>query len=166
MVQEQPGPLPGFVAGRCYDGMMDARRRRFSEDELEALVGATAAALPRHPEVIAAWLFGSVARGEPARDVDVGVLLAGTSDDPFLATRIATDIEESGASLGLEVDVRPLRRTGPRFRRNVLADGRLIYDPAPAVRVPVEARWMSEWLDFRPVWERMRRAMLDGWLQG
>lgn len=123
-------------------------------------------ALARHPEVLAAWLFGSSARGEPARDVDVGVLVDGAGTDPWLTERIAADLDRVRGTIRVPVDVRLLRGASPRFCATVLREGRLFFERSAAARIEFEARTWSEWLDFRPVWERTRRAVLERWGDG
>ena len=121
--------------------------------------------LERYPEVLAAYLFGSVARGEPARDLDVALLLADGHGSGRLG-RIAAELERDAAPAGLEVDLRPLRGSSPRFRANVLRDGRLLIDRDPRARAVFEARAMAEWLDFAPTWRRMRTRLRQRWLRG
>jgi predicted nucleotidyltransferase len=139
------------------------RWHRLSAQERALLQAVVREVLSRHPWARAAYVYGSVARGDrPARDIDIGIWA-----DPIPADRraeIALGLELSAAlSLPIDVDVRILNRADPVFLNNVLREGRLLHDVDPAARCWFEARAISRWLDFRPVWERMRREMLERW---
>ena len=135
---------------------------RASTTELSA---AASQILPEYPEVTAAYLYGSAARGEPAADLDVALLLHARPDIERLE-QLTARLQAEGAPNGPELDVRPLLGTSPRFRANVLREGRLLYEVDRRRRIEFEARALSEWLDFKPTWERMRRRMFDRWAGG
>jgi predicted nucleotidyltransferase len=116
--------------------------------------------------VLAAYLYGSAARGEPAADLDVAVLFRGVGADARELERLATQLQVEGAPDGPDLDVRPLAQTSPRFRANVLRDGYLLYEADRKARLEFEARALSEWLDFKPIWESMRRRMIERWTHG
>lgn len=113
----------------------------------------------------AVYLYGSGARGEPVADLDVAVLTERGADivglEPFAAA-----LQAEGAPHGPDIDMRPLRGTSPRFRTNVIREGRLIFERSRAARIAFEAESMIEWLDFKPTWEHMRARMLDRWIHG
>jgi predicted nucleotidyltransferase len=140
-------------------------KRLVESASLVELSAAASRILPAYPEVTAAYLYGSAARGEPAADLDVALLLQAHPDAKRLE-QIAARLQAQGAPNGPELDVRPLSGTSPRLRRNVLRDGRLLYEADRKRRIEFEARAMSEWLDFKPTWERMRRRMFDRWANG
>jgi len=131
----------------------------------EALARAARSVFGGHPEVVAAWLHGSAVRGELAADLDVAVLLEPEARDARLLDRIASELREE-ADVPLEIDLRPFGGTSPRFRISVLRDGALLFERDSHARVRAEARAMVEWLDFKPVWERMRARMRDRWAGG
>jgi predicted nucleotidyltransferase len=135
------------------------------DQDRDRLREAAATVFARHPEVVAAWLHGSAAGGDRAGDLDLALLLK-PSAAPFpLLHILATELREEGVARP-ELDLRPLHGTSPRFRATVLRNGLLLYDGDPAGRVAFEARAMSEWLDFKPVWERMRGHMRERWMNG
>jgi predicted nucleotidyltransferase len=117
------------------------------------------------PGFIAAYLFGSAARGEPAGDLDVAVLFRTPPPSRELDT-LSARLQTEGAPEGPEVDLRLLAGTSPRFRANVLTEGQLLCEADADERIAFEARSMSEWLDFKPTWLRMRQRMLDRWTHG
>lgn len=134
-----------------------------SLDEIGQMI---ASVLRRFPEVKAAYLFGSAARGEPHHDLDIAVLLGPGRIEPLRFDSIAKALQEKVAPRGPEIDLRQLDGTGPHFRVQVLREGRMVYEADADIRLAFEAQSMSEWLDFRPTWEHMRRAMLDRWIHG
>lgn len=137
-----------------------------SADERDRLAASLRAVLPGHPWAKAAYLYGSAARRDrPARDVDLGIWA-----DPVPADRAAETaiVVELGRRLPLpvEIDLRILNGASPVFLNNVLRDGQLLYDADPEARSWFEAKAMAQWLDFRPVYERIRREVLEGWSRG
>jgi len=122
--------------------------------------------LGRHPEIAAAWLFGSAAREElrPDSDIDVGLLLR----DP--ATK-AADVYMMLGDLAarLEVVVAPrtidlvlLEHQGPIFAHEALIDGWLIFEPDRQRRVDFEATTVMRAIDFRPTWELATAGQAEG----
>jgi predicted nucleotidyltransferase len=91
--------------------------------ELQRFMTAARTVLMRDETVLAAWLFGSAARGEPARDLDVA-LLTTAALDPWHFERLRAELEAVGI-IGLDVDLRLLAGASPRFRATVLREGRL-----------------------------------------
>ncbi len=142
-----------------------ASRRTVGRAELDALGEAARELFGAEPVVVAAYLFGSAARGEAARDVDVGVVTRCPVPSRTLE-RWASELQARGAPHGPEIDLRPLASTPPRFRVTVLREGRLLYEGDRRARLEFEARSTSEWADFRPTWLRMRRRMLERWQHG
>lgn len=146
---------------------MNSRRKRVVDAAaIQRLTKAAARVLSSRPEVAAAYLHGSAARGEPAADLDIAVLFNGTAPHAGELETLAAQLQAEGAPAGPELDVRPLAGTSPRFRANVLREGRLLYEADRTARLEFEARALSEWLDFKPTWERMRRRMFDRWAHG
>jgi uncharacterized protein len=131
------------------------------------VVGAVVADLVRgEPQVIAAYVFGSVARGTagPLSDIDIGVLI----DDPLsrdvVCARIADAVcRRFGTST---VDVVSLTEAPMPLRYRVVRDGSLVScrNAAAIERFTVET--VLQYLDFKPLRDRafghMRAAILDG----
>jgi len=113
----------------------------------------------------AAWLYGSVARKQPARDIDVGLVadpLPPDGDLSVVADEIAARFGVSSAVL----DLRLLNGGDPVFLGNVMRDGMLLFERDREARIRFEVYALNQWLDFRPVWERLRKRVLERWAHG
>jgi len=114
---------------------------------------AVAAAVASEPAVLAAYLFGSVARGAagPLSDLDVAVLLRDPAEDDVegrvddaLCRRLGTD----------RVDVISLRTSAVPLRYRVVREGILVFCRDPAARERFTAETVLQYLDFRPLRDR------------
>jgi predicted nucleotidyltransferase len=128
-----------------------------TRDEVAA---ALTAELPRLvPRLAAAYLFGSVARGEarPTSDIDVGLLYetapAPTLDaQPFLA---AAELE---SQFGRRVDLVVMNDAPVDLVHRILLDGVLLLQPNPSARIAFEVRSRNEYWDLLPILKRYRRT--------
>jgi predicted nucleotidyltransferase len=115
--------------------------------------------LASEPGVLAAWLFGSVARGAhtPSSDVDVAILTTraptGTLDDLWLD--LGADLT---SVLGREVDLVVLDNAPDDLTHRVLRDGVLLLDREPGARIRFEVASRNRFFDMQPVWHEYRRA--------
>jgi predicted nucleotidyltransferase len=109
-------------------------------------------------EAVAAYLFGSFARGEqrPSSDVDVAVLYRAlppsTLDAPQFA--LEADLEQM---LGRDVQVIVLDTASPDLVHRVLRDGKVVLDRDPSARIAFEVWARNEYFDIEPVLRRYRR---------
>jgi predicted nucleotidyltransferase len=112
--------------------------------------------------VVAAYVFGSMARREPARrDLDVALLIA--DDGP--ADAVLDTVARRLADLG-PVDVVDLRSAPLRVAGRVLTDGLLAASTDEVARVRFEATTRSLALDFAPFAEAADRAYLAARAEG
>ncbi|GAC1527542.1 MAG: hypothetical protein NVS3B10_25270 [Polyangiales bacterium] len=131
---------------------------------MSPLVPLVTAALRDRPEdLVAAWVFGSIARGEDSAtsDVDVGVLyrtaLARTLEAIPLALHDALE-----SALRRRVDLVVLDHASPDLVHRVLRDGVLVLERDRSARIAFEVRRRSEYFDMLPTWRRYRRAQRPG----
>lgn len=109
-------------------------------------------------DLVAAYLFGSLARGDdgPGSDVDVAVLHR--RDPPptldALPLRLEGDIERL---LGRRAEVVSLNLAPVDLCVRVLRDGVVILDRDRAARIAFEVRTRSAWFDLEPVLRTYRR---------
>lgn len=109
--------------------------------------------------IVAAYLFGSVARGtaRPESDVDIGVLYS----EPPPATLKGMGFELEGdleRLLGLPVQVVVLNRAPVDLVIRVLRDGKLLVDRDRSKRLRFEVRSRFEFWDLEPYLKLYRRT--------
>jgi predicted nucleotidyltransferase len=110
-----------------------------------------------HRDVVAAYLYGSVARGtpRPTSDVDVAVLYPG--EPPATLAGLPLDLEvELERLLGAPVQVVVLNRAPVDLIHRVLRDGALLVDRDPATRIRFEVKARNEFFDLQPILARYR----------
>jgi predicted nucleotidyltransferase len=150
---------------RYDEPVLETRRRVLGPADRRHLTDAAVRIFGAEPGVIAVYLYGSAARGEPARDLDVAVLFAGDVDVRSLE-RLAAALAHEGAPHGPEIDLRPLNRAAPRFQTAVLRDGQVLFERDRRARRVFEAECFSRWADFAPTWHAMRAHMFERWSHG
>ncbi len=116
------------------------------------------------PDVVVAYLFGSVARGtaRPQSDVDIAVLFDARLDALARVERemeIARNLPKELATG--EIDLRSLHNVSPVFLAQVLGTGTLLYARSESERIAFEVRAMSEYLDTRPLREYFKRHLFQ-----
>lgn len=126
-----------------------------SESQLARIL----AALPER--VVAAYLFGSEARGEasPKSDVDLGVLLR-EAPPATLAGRELTLAGDLASALGGAVDLVILNDSPVDLAARVLRDGRLLLDRDRSTRIRFEVDTRNRYFDLLPHLRRYRAAAL------
>jgi len=118
--------------------------------------------LGEHDEIIAAYLFGSHARGEAdARsDVDIALLLRpGLPDVAHLELQL--DVEICNVLDSDEVDVIFLNGAPLPMQAKVIRTGRLIVSNDDTARVDYEVVTMNRWWDVQPFIKTYRRIFFQ-----
>jgi uncharacterized protein len=112
--------------------------------------------------VVAAYLFGSVARGQerPSSDVDIGVVLGSRRMELSDLDRCAQMQIELCDRLGREVDLVPIDCAAPDLRYRVLRDGILLREADSEARIEFEILTRNEYLDLMPHLQRYRDTVL------
>jgi uncharacterized protein len=112
--------------------------------------------------VMAAYLFGSVARGQerPWSDVDIGVVLGSRRMELSDLDRCAQMQIELCDRLGREVDLVPIDSAAPDLRYRVLRDGILLREADSEARIEFEILTRNEYLDLMPHLQRYRDTVL------
>jgi len=121
------------------------------------------ATLAEQPDIVVAYLFGSVARGQAntMSDVDIAILLQkGLDEETMLARQLAilVALEEMADR---EVQVTILNRASPFFTYQVIKEGMRLYERDKAERVEFEVRAMKEYFDVQPMLEFQNRALIQ-----
>lgn len=108
----------------------------------------------RYPEILAAYIFGSFARGQTFRDLDIAVILATSPAEPLkFELTLEGDLEQS---VHIPVDMRVLNQAPQPFQYSVIREGKLILDRNPNRRAAFEGNVVKQYLDF----SRFRRRSL------
>lgn len=116
--------------------------------------------LRAEPGVLAAWVFGSIARGDarPDSDLDVAVFL-GRFDRPKTLDDLPLDLEADLASIaGREVQVVVVDWAPYDLVHRVLRDGILLLDEDRSARIRFEVDRRNRYFDMLPVWREYRRG--------
>jgi predicted nucleotidyltransferase len=124
--------------------------------EFDALREAVAQA--DEPGLVAAWLFGSRARGDARADSDADIALLYSTPPAAtleaLPEAVASAVE---GALHADADVVVLNTVSPDLIHRVLRDGVLLMDRDPAQRIRFEVRARNEYFDLLPTLRRYRR---------
>ena len=117
--------------------------------------------LARQPDVVCAYLFGSLAKGTagPRSDVDVAVVLReGLGREEMFEQRLQLLVDLDGFSTR-EVDVVILNTSPLLLQQQALKHGRLIYERDPLARIRFEVRARRLYLDLRPLRDFYRQVL-------
>jgi len=119
--------------------------------------------LSTQPDVVAAYLFGSLAEGRatPHSDVDTAILLAEASDPTIVGDRQLQLMGELERFADREVDVVMLNTAPPVLQHQVLRHGRLLYERDRRTRVDFEVRAGQVYADLQPMRDFFRRALFQ-----
>ena len=110
------------------------------------------------PEIVCAYLFGSVARGEagPTSDVDVAVLYEKTPAPELDAGPL--DLEgRLESALHRPAQLVVLNRAPADLVHRVLRDGQVLLDRDRAARIRFEVAKRNEYFDLEPIRRLYRR---------
>ena len=122
--------------------------------------------LSAHPEVVTAWVFGSVAAGtaRPDSDLDLAVIVRGAEGDRDALLLLSGELERCSPSgrVDLVLVGTPENEPGPILRHRILRDGVLVKDDDPERRIDFEGRTTSEYLDWKPTHDIAMRSTLQG----
>lgn len=125
------------------------------QSQLPLDVEALVAYLNRQPDVVAVYLFGSVARERvgPRSDVDVAVLLRdGLSSEETFEQRLQL-LGDLGSFSDREVDVVVLNTAPLLLQQQVLKYGRVIYERDSLDRIRFEVRARKTYFDVKPMFD-------------
>ncbi len=130
--------------------------------ELKPILAALCEYLAAQPDVVAAYVFGSVAQGRarPQSDVDIAVLLAADLDEETRfdrRLRIGWEVERI---IGRQTDLVVLNDAPPLLQHQVLKHGRLIFERDRAARVEFEVRAGKIYADLKPMYAFFKTALL------
>ena len=127
-------------------------------------------------DIVAAYLFGSRARGtaRSSSDIDIALLLR-DPDDPPERDRISKKLDRFDRRLEIageletiaraKVDVIDMEEAPLALRHQILTDGILLVDKDEQRRIDFEVSSRRQYFDFRRFIERRDAAMIAGALE-
>lgn len=124
---------------------------------LAAASRAVARCVARHPDIQAAYIFGSVAQGHarPDSDIDVAVLLSRRLPDARALRYRLTLAGELGAALQRDdVQLVVLNSAPPLLAQRALSRGVLVFQRSRAARVRFHVATAQRYDDMVPTMER------------
>lgn len=126
-------------------------------------VPAISAALAQQGDVVAAYLFGSLARSQtgPLSDVDIAVLLTPDLGEEAAVER-QLDLMVTLDDLDpREVQVTLLNHTSLTLAYQVVRDGILLYERSRPQRIDFEVRAMHRYFDVQPMLEFHAQVLMQ-----
>jgi predicted nucleotidyltransferase len=122
--------------------------------DADTVSAAVVDALTGEPDVVAAWVFGSVvaATAGPLSDIDVALAFTRDADRDLVSGRVADRLARR-LRTG-RVDLVSFDRASSVLRHRILRDGRRVIcrDRAACERLAADA--VMRYLDFQPVYDR------------
>src|SRR5712692_108869 len=115
----------------------------------EALI----AFLKTQPDIVAAYLFGSLAQGRatPHSDVDIAILLADGADDLAMTNRRLQLMGDLAPFVSGSLDVVVLNNASPVLQHQVLRHGRRLYEGNREARIAFQVRAGKIYADEQPL---------------
>ena len=112
--------------------------------------------------IVAAYLFGSVARGHANRlsDIDIAVMLKpdiGMLDSIKYQLQLLADLEKY---FGKELQVTILNSASLLFTYQVIRDGVLLFERSHSDRIEFEVHAMKQYFDFKPRLDFLNQAVM------
>ncbi|RLG27622.1 nucleotidyltransferase domain-containing protein [Methanosarcinales archaeon] len=107
----------------------------------------------KHKEIIAVYLFGSIATGRNKLDSDIDIAIMVNIKVSGL-TRIAWETRLSELT-GKDVDLIIFGQSGALLRHQILKYGKLLYEKDFHDRVEQEVRARTEYLDTRCLYQKL-----------
>jgi uncharacterized protein len=124
--------------------------------------GAVVECVSAKPEVLAAYIFGSVATGRtrPNSDVDIAVLLRDNIRPSAMFRFRLRLITELGSVLyHPDVDVVILNEAPPLLAHRVLSKGKLVFERSASARIRFQVMTANRYADLVPAFETYIRYL-------
>jgi predicted nucleotidyltransferase len=140
--------------------------KRYTNDLIESMKKFLTDIVVQKPEIVAVYLFGSLARDTSRRgsDVDLAFLFdrAFYKNDPYKAFAIAQITgAEVGEVIGKAVDVSILNGASLFFSYEVISTGVLLYEKDFRERILYEIAIKGQYFDFKPFIIKLRHKKME-----
>jgi len=118
--------------------------------------------LKRHPSILIAFLFGSLAAGRGRTDSDLDLAIAAT--DPLSSQDRMDLIGELALAFGRPVDLIDLDQTHSPLLQQILTQGRMILCKDRVRYADLLRRMVYEEADFMPYYRRILATRRKAWI--
>jgi uncharacterized protein len=117
----------------------------------------------KQPDVVAAYRFGSTARGTASQtsDLDLAVLLDPTLPKKQYSRRREQLLCGAEKAIPQEVDLILFNEASSFLKYHILRTGQLFYERVGRVGRRFEAGALIEFFDYEPLYTQMRRKLMD-----
>ncbi|MFQ6075106.1 MAG: nucleotidyltransferase domain-containing protein [Candidatus Bathyarchaeia archaeon] len=134
----------------------------------ERVLERLGASFSKYGEVDVAYLFGSRTRGEAAQesDWDFAILLSRSFGDPYDLVRLIGDLEHVLGVGDREVNLVVLNDANLALSHRVVSEGIIVFERDVERRVGFEVRVLKLYMDFKPVLDQMRKALIEEYTHG
>ena len=115
--------------------------------------------LEDHPEILAAYLFGSAVSGRtrPDSDIDIAVLVHEKDLRPnSLKYRLELMTNLGSVLERFDIDLVVMNEAPPALAQNIITKGKLIFERSRSARIAFQVRTLNVFMDTEP----MRRLYL------
>jgi len=113
-------------------------------------------------DLLLGYLYGSFLVRNDFHDIDIGILLS-RERKPYelfkYSMTIASDLERC-ITPRFDVDLRILNNAPVEFQYEVVRTGKVVFARVEGLRIAFEDDVMAKYLDLKPLYDRMDRALL------
>ncbi|MDD4255655.1 MAG: nucleotidyltransferase domain-containing protein [Methanofollis sp.] len=133
-----------------------------NDPDRERIVKEIGRCLSGVEDLLLGYLYGSFLVRSDFHDIDIGLIVSGERK-PYELFRytmeIASDLERC-ITPRYEVDLRILNTAPVEFQYEVVKTGRVVFARDESLRIAFEAEVLAKYLDLKPLYDRMDRALL------
>ncbi|MHA1522438.1 MAG: type VII toxin-antitoxin system MntA family adenylyltransferase antitoxin [Promethearchaeota archaeon] len=153
---------------------MNLHNNALSQERISELVQKIEEIIDLHPEILLAYLYGSVVKGPftAQSDIDIGLYITPeTVENQWYPIQLKKELEinlKNNLDLGFQrdhgIDIRIINKASPKYQYSVIYQNPRILVRDEQVRVNFEKRVMLEWYDMRPTWDNFYKER-EEWLK-
>lgn len=144
------------------DSLAGEKERDMNDPDRERIVKEIGRCLSGVEDLLLGYLYGSFLVRSDFHDIDIGLIVSGERK-PYELFRytmeIASDLERC-ITPRYEVDLRILNTAPVEFQYEVVKTGRVVFARDESLRIAFEAEVLAKYLDLKPLYDRMDRALL------